>query len=67
MIAQEQAQDRRIVVGIDNSAGSAEALRWALAYARQTGTTVFHATCSCRMGDGCLVPTAIAPPRASRI
>jgi choline dehydrogenase len=22
-----------------------------LAYARQTGTTVFHATCSCRMGQ----------------
>ena len=40
MIAQEQAQDRRIVVGIDNSAGSAEALRWALAYARQTGGSV---------------------------
>jgi len=40
MIDQEQAQDRRIVVGIDNSAGSAEALRWALAYARQTGGSV---------------------------
>ena len=40
MIEQEQAQDRRIVVGIDNSAGSAEALRWALAYARQTGGSV---------------------------
>jgi len=40
MIAQEQAQDRRIVVGVDNSAGSAHALRWALAYARQTGGSV---------------------------
>jgi nucleotide-binding universal stress UspA family protein len=37
---QELVQDRRIVVGIDNSAGSAEALRWALAHARLTGGSV---------------------------
>ncbi|GIE90949.1 universal stress protein [Actinoplanes regularis] len=40
MIDQEQVQDRRIVVGVDNSAGSAEALRWALAHARLTGGSV---------------------------
>ncbi|GIE34851.1 universal stress protein [Actinoplanes italicus] len=40
MIDQEQVPDRRIIVGVDNSAGSAEALRWALAYARLTGATV---------------------------
>src|SRR6185436_6913836 len=40
MVDQEPVQDHRIVVGVDNSAGSAEALRWALAYARQTGGSV---------------------------
>ncbi|MEU4624797.1 universal stress protein [Actinoplanes sp. NPDC023801] len=40
MIDQELEQDHRIVVGIDNSAGSAEALRWALAHARLTGGSV---------------------------
>jgi nucleotide-binding universal stress UspA family protein len=40
MIDQESVQDRRIVVGVDNSAGSAEALRWALAHARLTGGSV---------------------------
>ncbi|GAA2908544.1 universal stress protein [Actinoplanes cyaneus] len=36
----DQEQDHRIVVGVDNSDGSAEALRWALAHARLTGATV---------------------------
>ncbi|MEV4280057.1 universal stress protein [Actinoplanes xinjiangensis] len=40
MNEQEQASDHRIVVGVDNSAGSVEALRWALAHARLTGYTV---------------------------
>ncbi|MEV8510482.1 universal stress protein [Actinoplanes sp. NPDC051475] len=40
MINQEQVHDHRIVVGVDNSAGSREALRWALAHARLTGATV---------------------------
>jgi nucleotide-binding universal stress UspA family protein len=40
MIDQEPVPDRRIVVGVDNSAGSAEALRWALAHARLTGNSV---------------------------
>jgi nucleotide-binding universal stress UspA family protein len=40
MIDQEQETDHRIVVGVDNSAGSAEALRWALAHARHTGAAV---------------------------
>jgi nucleotide-binding universal stress UspA family protein len=40
MVVQQQVTDHRIVVGVDNSAGSAEALRWALAYARLTGGTV---------------------------
>ena len=40
MIDQEPVQDHRIVVGVDNSAGSAEALRWALAHARLTGGSV---------------------------
>jgi nucleotide-binding universal stress UspA family protein len=40
MIDQESVQDRRIVVGVDNSAGSAEALRWAIAHARLTGAAV---------------------------
>ncbi|GIF45071.1 universal stress protein [Actinoplanes xinjiangensis] len=40
MIDQEQVPDQRIVVGVDSSAGSAEALRWALAHARLTGATV---------------------------
>ncbi|GIF45239.1 universal stress protein [Actinoplanes xinjiangensis] len=40
MIDQEPGQDHRIVVGVDNSAGSAQALRWALAHARLTGGSV---------------------------
>lgn len=44
MIDHEQAPDHRIVVGVDNSAGSAEALRWALAHARQTGGSVVAVT-----------------------
>ncbi|WIM97320.1 universal stress protein [Actinoplanes oblitus] len=40
MIRQEQVPDHRIVVGVDNSEGAAEALRWALAHARLTGATV---------------------------
>lgn len=40
MVDQQSAPDHRIVVGIDSSAGSAEALSWALAYARLTGGTV---------------------------
>jgi nucleotide-binding universal stress UspA family protein len=40
MIEQQEPHDHRIVVGIDNSTSSAEALRWALAYARLTGGTV---------------------------
>jgi nucleotide-binding universal stress UspA family protein len=36
----QQVPDHRVVVGIDNSAGSAEALRWALAYAQLTGATI---------------------------
>ena len=36
----EQEQQRRIVVGVDHSAGSVEALRWALAHARLTGGVV---------------------------
>ncbi len=40
MIDQDQVTGHRIVVGIDNSAGAAEALRWALAHARLTGATV---------------------------
>ena len=40
MLEQHQTQDHRIVVGIDNSAASAEALRWALAHARLTGGSV---------------------------
>jgi nucleotide-binding universal stress UspA family protein len=40
MIVQEQTPEHRIVVGVDNSAGSAEALRWALAHARLTGGSV---------------------------
>ncbi|MFI7599390.1 universal stress protein [Actinoplanes sp. NPDC049681] len=36
----EEVHDRRIVVGVDNSANSREALRWALAQARLTGATV---------------------------
>jgi nucleotide-binding universal stress UspA family protein len=35
-----QAQDRRIVVGVDSSHGSRSALRWALTQARLTGATV---------------------------
>ncbi|GAA4964252.1 universal stress protein [Actinoplanes utahensis] len=40
MIDLEPIQDHRIVVGVDSSAGSAEALRWALAHARLTGATI---------------------------
>ena len=40
MIDPHQTQDHRIVVGIDDSAGSREALRWALAHARLTGGSV---------------------------
>ena len=40
MLQEQQNQYGRIVVGIDNSAGSAEALRWALAHARLTGGSV---------------------------
>ncbi|MFI1991079.1 universal stress protein [Actinoplanes sp. NPDC020271] len=40
MIDQEHVPDHRIVVGVDNSDGSLEALRWALAHARLTGGTV---------------------------
>ncbi|BEL01846.1 hypothetical protein Q0Z83_000370 [Actinoplanes sichuanensis] len=40
MVDQQSAPDHRIVVGIDSAAGSAEALSWALAYARLTGGTV---------------------------
>ncbi|MEU4558884.1 universal stress protein [Actinoplanes sp. NPDC023936] len=40
MIDQKREEDHRIVVGVDDSAGSAQALRWALAHARLTGATV---------------------------
>jgi nucleotide-binding universal stress UspA family protein len=40
MMNQGHDQDRRIVVGVDSSHGSKVALRWALAQARLTGTTV---------------------------
>jgi nucleotide-binding universal stress UspA family protein len=40
MIDQDPTPDHRIVVGVDSSAGSAEALRWALAHARLTGASV---------------------------
>jgi nucleotide-binding universal stress UspA family protein len=40
MVDQQSVPGHRIVVGVDNSAGSAEALDWALAYARLTGGTV---------------------------
>ncbi|SDS71029.1 universal stress protein [Actinoplanes derwentensis] len=40
MVDQKPVQDHRIVVGVDSSAGSVEALRWALAYARLTGGSV---------------------------
>jgi nucleotide-binding universal stress UspA family protein len=40
MVDQEPVQDHRIVVGVDNSAGPVEALRWAMAYARLTGGSV---------------------------
>lgn len=36
----DQQRDHRIVVGVDSSAGSKEALRWAFAYARLTGGSV---------------------------
>jgi len=36
----DQAEARRIVVGVDSSAGSKAALRWAIAQARLTGATV---------------------------
>src|ERR1700712_5536325 len=40
MITKADAQDRRIVVGVDGSHGSRTALRWALIQARLTGATV---------------------------
>jgi nucleotide-binding universal stress UspA family protein len=40
MTEQAHEQDRRIVVGVDSSHGSQSALRWALAQARRTGSTV---------------------------
>jgi nucleotide-binding universal stress UspA family protein len=40
MITQADAQDRRIVVGVDGSHGSKTALRWALTQAQLTGATV---------------------------
>jgi nucleotide-binding universal stress UspA family protein len=40
MVDQNPVQDHRIVVGVDSSACSVEALRWALAYARLTGGSV---------------------------
>jgi nucleotide-binding universal stress UspA family protein len=40
MITQADAQDRRIVVGVDGSHGSTAALRWALTQAQLTGATV---------------------------
>jgi nucleotide-binding universal stress UspA family protein len=36
----DQEREHRIVVGVDNSAASREALRWAFTYARLTGGSV---------------------------
>jgi nucleotide-binding universal stress UspA family protein len=40
MITHADAQDRRIVVGVDGSHGARTALRWALTQAQLTGATV---------------------------
>jgi nucleotide-binding universal stress UspA family protein len=40
MIDQANLEDRRIVVGVDSSAGSRTALRWALVQAHMTGAAV---------------------------
>ncbi|KUL41254.1 universal stress protein [Actinoplanes awajinensis] len=40
MIDQERVADRRIVVGVDGSAGSKRALCWALGQARMSGASV---------------------------
>jgi nucleotide-binding universal stress UspA family protein len=40
MVAQNPQPDRRIVVGVDGSAGAVTALRWALTQAQLTGATI---------------------------
>jgi nucleotide-binding universal stress UspA family protein len=40
MSRQEHAECRRIVAGVDGSASSVEALRWAVRQAQLTGATV---------------------------
>jgi nucleotide-binding universal stress UspA family protein len=64
-MATDNSAGPRVVVGVDGSAESAEALRWAAAYAAATGATI-DAVLSWHLPAAAgVVPTAAAPQAIS--